>query len=323
MKYYEGHFDNRQIWSPTLACDDNWAAAFNNGFLKPFKPENVFNRYSEGKLSKIFTTLLDLAGDKTNYSDKTSTLMIFDDLVSQIPRTKNNTCYKIARNHRHPAISDVFVSQEYSGLPTCLRKNTTCIILYGCDDGAEIKSILDQQGGRIGRNRLFRMWMKCMSVKYGFLYINKEDRHHPRYFQNFHTELDPMDFSNDHVKDMYSELIALTKDKVIEDKGENVPQKIKQQIDETVEDITEEDEVDMIEEIPEKDLTICPCKLKNMKDISELCDNGLNLLADALGLDLDITSKDELIEELRTYKLSTLKRVLLRKRKKLNNNDLK
>ncbi len=212
IKWYDGFFDNRIAFSPTMAIDDNWKAAFLKGTIKTFNRRNTFKHYNEEKLCKIWKAIKKENKGKKDYNDKLKTLILFDDIVGELPRTRSNCAYKIARNHRHYGVSAITISQEYTGLAPVLRKNATGLLLYGTTDGSEIKTITEQQGGFIGKNRFFRMWAHCISKPFGFLFINKDAKDGHRYFCNFEEELFPLNFSNERVKDMVEELeLALGK----------------------------------------------------------------------------------------------------------------
>ena len=206
LKWYDGFFDNRIAFSPTMMIDDNWKAAFIKGTIKPFNKRNTFKHYDEEKLCKIWKEIKRENRGKKDYNDKLKTMILFDDIVGELPRTRSNCAYKIARNHRHYGVSAITISQEYNGLAPVLRKNATGLLLYGTTDGSEIKTITEQQGGFIGKNRFFRMWAHCISKPFGFMFINKDTKDNHRYFCNFEEELFPLDFSNERVKDMIEEL---------------------------------------------------------------------------------------------------------------------
>ena len=345
LKWYEGMFDNRIAFSPTMVIDDNWKTAFIKGTIKKFNRRNTFKHYHEEKLCKIWKAIKKENKGKEMYADKLKTMILFDDIVGELPRTRDNCCYKIARNHRHYAVSNIVISQEYTGLAPVLRKNATGLLLYGTTDGAEIKTITEQQGGFIGKNRFFRMWAYCISKPYGFLFINKDQKDKHRYYCYFEEELNPMDFSNERVKDMVEELeIALGKNKgqeVLPDReskdegkrtaeerdndGDETRDKELQDGDKTIKKDVNGDgkKEDVVPDVKDDQLHVCHCKMAVIKDISTVCNNGLNLICNALDIDVDGMSKEDMIEELKGYKTSVLKRVLLREKKKLGQKDLK
>ena len=323
-QFYEGAFDNRIVASPTLMIDDNWKAAFKNDVIKPFNRRNVFKKYNDAKLNKIWKAIKKENKGKDNFADKLKTSFLFDDIVGQLPRTRDNVCYKIARNHRHYGVSHTFISQEYTSLAPVIRKNATGIILFGTTDGAEIKTIVEQQGGFIGKNRFFRMWAHCISKPYGFLFINKDQKDKHRYFCYFEEELKPMDFSNERVKDMIEELeLALGNTPNDNSNSKNGKEEI---VDEKLQDSNDtikKEGVAVIPDIKDSELHICKCKMNVIKDIANVCNNGLNLICNAMGVDVEGMSKEEMIEELDGFKIGKLKKVLLREKKKLDKKDLK
>ncbi len=346
-KFYEDTFDNRIAFSPTLTIDDNWKAAFTTGVVKPYKKSNVFSRYNDAKLNKIWKAIKKENKGKDNYNDKLKTSFLFDDIVGQLPRNRDNACYKIARNHRHYGASHTMIGQEYCAFAPVLRKNATGIILFGTTDGAEIKTITEQQGGFIGKNRFFRMWAHCISQPYGFLFINKDIKEKHRYFCYFTDELNPLDFSNERVKDMIEEIEnALGKGgqndnansggKIIEEEKEDVEEeeekpkpkrkrKKREITDKKLQegnDTIEKNGKQVVPDIKDSQLHICKCRMKVIKDIQNVCNNGLNLICNAMGIDVEGMSKEEMLEELEGFKTSKLKKVLIREKKRLGQKDM-
>ena len=318
LKFYENAFDNRIAFSPTMSIDDNWKAAFTKKTIKPFNKRNMFKHYNEAKLCKIWKSIKKENKGKKDFSEKLKTLILFDDIVGELPRTRSNCAYKIARNHRHYAVSAITISQEYCGLAPVLRKNATGILLYGTTDGAEIKTITQQQGGFIGTNRFFRMWCHCISKPYGFLFINKDQKDKHRYFCYFEKELNPLDFSNERVKDMVEELEnALGNEKNDNDNTSNkeIISREPKEINKIINGVKEI----VIEEKQQKDLHKCNCKIKLIKDINQICPNGLNLLADALHIEnTEEMSKEDLIKKFEGFSVKMLKKVLSRQKKILS-----
>ncbi len=371
LKWYENYFDNRIAFSPTMIIDDNWKAAFLKGTIKPFARKNMFKNYNEAKLCKIWKAIKKENKGKENYNDKLKTMILFDDIVGQLPRTRDNSCYKIARNHRHYGVSNITISQEYNACAPVLRKNATGLLLYGTTDGAEIKTITEQQGGFIGKNRFFRMWAHCISKPFGFMFINKDTKDNHRYFCNFETELFPLDFSNERVKDMIEELKLAQgtaerngQPKQEEEKKEDIeeekPKKTKKGKNKKIDpklikaqkerdafeagvkittdevkveivnkklqdsnDTIEKNGEKVIPDIKDSELHICKCKMSVIKDISNVCNNGLNLICNALDIEVEGDSKEDMIEALSKFSTKSLKRVLAREKKKLGSKDIK
>lgn len=293
LKFYKGMFHNRIIFSPTFNIDDNWRNAVKEKVIEPFKRGNIIGKYDEEKLTKIWKGIKHENNDKETFGDKLKTLLIFDDVISDLNRKKNTTMFKIARNHRHYAVSNIIISQEYVGLAPVIRKNATGIVILKTTDSLELKTILDQLSGLVGRWRFLRMYLHCISKPFGFLFINKSAVKEDCYYCNFDILLDPFKFSNVRSKDIIAELNGNTKEGI---PGTN--------------------EVEEIEEIPKKDLTKCPCVVNKIKDVEGICDNGLNLIKNAM--EIESNNKEELIKKLKKVKISIIKKVLRKEQKKIN-----
>lgn len=302
-KFYQGSFDNRIMVSPTFKIDDNWKAAIKNKVIEPYKRQNISSRYNDAKINKIWKAIKQENKSKDMFADKLKTHFLFDDVIGELPRTRDNAMYKISRNHRHYGVSATIISQEYNGLATPIRKNATGIILFGTTDGGEIKTIIEQQGGFVGKNRFLRMWAHCISKPFGFLFINKDLKDRHRYFCFFTEELNPLDFSNERVKDMIEELeIALgntpndnenTGNKIID-----TPKEIKK--------ITKK----IKKNIPKKLKGKCDCKLKIKKDINSLCNKCIEEVSGKLHIETDGLSREQILKKINRLRFPIIKKML-------------
>jgi hypothetical protein len=209
MKWFKGRFDNTYIFSPTIYNDSSWIVAMEKGIIDEVPEDNITEGYSEFKLKKIWANIKTYNYGKVKQHDKLQTLILFDDIVGELPKAKSNTCFKIARNHRHQGVSSIFISQEYKALDTVIRKNTTGLILLKTDNYKEIEAICEECSGLIGKWRFLRMWVDCISKPYGFFFINRDDKKRTRFFCNFETELNPMNYSNERVRDIVQEFGSL------------------------------------------------------------------------------------------------------------------
>ena len=294
--YYDGEFDSRIMFSPTFKIDDNWKAALDNGTIKPYKKENFSNRYNEAKLNKMWKCIKKENKSKKNYNDKSKVYFLFDDIIGELPRNRANSMYKIARNHRHYGVSNTIISQEYTGLAPVIRKNATGIILFGTTDGGEIKTITDAQGGFIGKNRFFRMWAYCISKEYGFLFINKDYKNKHRYFCKFNEELNPMDFSNEKVRDMIDELQTIIDNNPTYEKEDK----------EDKEDI----DTEYTEDTEYNHKNCEGCVLEKKKDLKDFCYKCLIKVGEKLRMDTDDLDKEELLKKINKIRLPIIKKMI-------------
>ena len=77
--------------------------------LNSYSDNELFKKYNELKLNKIWRAIKKENKGKDNFNDKLKTLILMDDIVGQLPRTRDNCCYKIERNHKHYGVSSIFI----------------------------------------------------------------------------------------------------------------------------------------------------------------------------------------------------------------------
>lgn len=201
LKWYKGYFDEIFIWSPTFKIDNNWTIAMNQGIIDVPK-ENIFKKYNENKLKKIFNEIKKKNKGVKNYDEKVKTLFIFDDIIGELPRQQKGYFNNISRNHRHFGISHITISQEYKAVSPTFRKNIFGVCLWNSGNTLERKAIIEEVGGTIGMNRFERIWNYAVSgSRYDFLYIRQfEHDERKKYYKNFEESINPYQFSNDKIQ---------------------------------------------------------------------------------------------------------------------------
>ena len=148
MMFYKGMFDQIFVYSPTINLDKKWEFV-----IKKLKipDENRFEKCKEAQVSGLIERVKE-ANESLRQKDKIRTLMIFDDCVENLPKSKKiSFINRLAMNHRHYFISHIIVSQSFKKLDPVVRLNTTGIILFGNDNTAERMKIIEELAGNIGR----------------------------------------------------------------------------------------------------------------------------------------------------------------------------
>ena len=239
LKWYAGYFDQIYIWSPTFSLDVSWQIAIDDDIIDVDK-KNIFKKYSENKLVKIFNSIKKKNKGIKTYDEKVKTLFIFDDIVGELPRKSKTIFNNISRNHRHYGISHITLSQEYKAVAPVFRKNTFGVCLWNSGNSLERKAIVEEVAGAIGMNRFERMWIKATNTsRFDFLYIKQfEHDIRKKYYQNFENVFNPYSFANDKIK--LNEEIPISTIPVTDINNEEIP----------VTDINNEE---IIEEINDED----------------------------------------------------------------------
>tara|TARA_R110000868_G_scaffold137660_2_gene351218 strand:- start:1271 stop:2170 length:900 start_codon:yes stop_codon:yes gene_type:complete len=179
LDWYYNYFDNVFIWSPTINIDTKWNLLIDR---LEIPAENLFSDCKEADVTGLMRKIKDFNSGREN-KEKIKCLFIFDDTVELIPKGKKvSWINRLAMNHRHYNISHIIVSQSFKKLDPVVRSNTTGMILFNTDNTAERVKIVEELAGNLGKMRFEEMWMNCVNIQYGFLYINYDTR---VVYQNF------------------------------------------------------------------------------------------------------------------------------------------
>lgn len=171
--WYFSMFDNVFIFSPTINLDRKWKDLIE---ALRIPEENLFSSYKEAEVSNIINQIKDFNSSREN-KDKCKCLLIFDDIIESLPKGKKKTALnKLAFNHRHYYISHIIISQSYKKIDPVVRSNTTGLILFNVDNQAEREKIFTELCGKMGKNRFEELFNEATKEKYGFLYLNYDNR---------------------------------------------------------------------------------------------------------------------------------------------------
>ena len=102
LTWYWRYFDNIFVFSPTVHLDVKWKLLIDK---LQIPPQNVFTKYEEKNLVMLMNKIK-MANKGKNNKEKLRTLIIFDDIIEQLPKGKKiSSLNKLAMNHRHYQIS--------------------------------------------------------------------------------------------------------------------------------------------------------------------------------------------------------------------------
>lgn len=188
LVWYKNYFDKIFIFSPTINMDLKWGKLIDKLHIPP---EHLFTSASERKVGGLMNSIKDYNGRQEKNKDKLKVLFVFDDIVESLPKSKKiSFINKLAMNHRHYNISHMIVSQGFKKLDPVVRSNTTGMILYNTDNTAERMKIVEELAGNLGRMQFEKLWLDCVREKYGFLFINYDNR---KVYKNFEKEIADLD----------------------------------------------------------------------------------------------------------------------------------
>jgi len=222
IQIYSQYFERIIIFSPTLTFDKNYQAALENDIIE-IDDKFVFKRYSE----KLLTNILKQLKKEIKKGNQRHTLIIFDDIVSDIPKVGKSKIETLARNQRHYLVSYIFISQEYRAMNVAMRKNCDGLVVFNSDVRLERKAIIEECSSLIGRNRFEKMWYDVCKERFKFLTVRPtEDDLMKKYSYCFQDFIDPFKYDNKRfeVSELYRKK---TKDLPLEQIKEKIKEDIK------------------------------------------------------------------------------------------------
>ena len=176
--YYKNIFDKIYFCSSNVADDlkiyDN---AYNS--LK-FDDKRIFNTINNEIINYI---KLDIETDEDFDKKDFKTLLIIDDLITEVANKKNKDLINFILKSRHLKTSIIIISHKYNFLPSVIRNNLTHIILFRSKSKLELdtiyKGIID-----VDDDEFYKIYNDATNEQHNFLYIvlNKNPQ---QYYHNF------------------------------------------------------------------------------------------------------------------------------------------
>lgn len=126
---------------------------------------------------------LDIENDEDFEEKDYRTLLIIDDLISEVANRRNTDLIKFILKSRHLKCSIIIISHKYNMLPAIIRNNLTNIILFRTKSNLELdaiyKGIID-----IDQETFLNIYHKATDENHSFLYsvLNKNPQ---EYYKNF------------------------------------------------------------------------------------------------------------------------------------------
>lgn len=192
LNIYQNMFDIIILFSPTFKFDKNYQEALNNDIIK-LNEKYIFPHYKDETLKKIIKQIKREIKKKTNKK----ILIVFDDCISELPKFGTNQLDILARNQRHLGISYMLISQEYRAIKPSIRKNVDGIVIFDSDQLLERNAIIDENSGKIGKNRFEKMWSSACKERFKFLCCRPiETDIYKKYSYCFEYFINPFEYDN-------------------------------------------------------------------------------------------------------------------------------
>ncbi len=193
LTWYWKYFDNIFVFSPTVHLDVKWKLLIDK---LQIPPQNIFTKYDEKNLTMLMNKIKMANKGKKN-KEKLRTLIIFDDIIEQLPKGKKvSSLNKLAMNHRHYNISHIIISQSFKKIDPVVRMNTTGMILFNCDNSKERFKIIEELAGNYSKKEFERLYIEAVSEKYSFMFLNYDNR---KIFKKFDKQIGDLNRAPEHL----------------------------------------------------------------------------------------------------------------------------
>jgi hypothetical protein len=164
-RFYKNKFDKVVLFSNTYYSDNIWKSC------KTIDPENVHIDYSDDVLEQIIEEQIASVDDE----EPLNTLIIFDDIIQQISKTKSMINKLIMRN-RHYYLTIWITTQKYSLVSPTIRNNTSYYVLFGIKNKKEKEFITNELSDNVNEEDFTKIWNYALDGKnYNFLVISVKD----------------------------------------------------------------------------------------------------------------------------------------------------
>jgi hypothetical protein len=154
------------IWSSTFHLDDPSFEMSDN-----IEKANVYNEYSESTVMDLVTEQMSIIKQYTK-KKAPSLLFIFDDIINDLPASRQTVMNKLFFSARHYKISLILLSQQYKMCPRPVRLNASDIIIFQTGNNMEISKIAEEQA--ISKEEFIRLYKHATSEPYSFLVIHNK-----------------------------------------------------------------------------------------------------------------------------------------------------
>lgn len=173
-QFYANRFDKVYIVSPSYYHDRNF--------------ESVRDSLPESQISTVYSDDWITKQIKKKKDDE-RILFIVDDCITEA-KFKNpkatSILNTIAVNGRHMNVSLIITSQKITGISTYIRSQADGIITFALRTEAEIKALYDDNSiGGLSYSEFKALYSHATNEKYGFLYINYQDKECYRRFTRY------------------------------------------------------------------------------------------------------------------------------------------
>lgn len=177
-KYYKRFFDRVEIISESIQT-------LPKSFLKLLNEEQQHEKFEDDLIYDLVT--------KMKESENDNNLIVIDDCIRSIGRSKNLSKLYLNRRHithdpnkeGHGGLAILTTSQKYTLLPLEFRNANSDIILFKTSNNAELNRIKDELLLDLDKHQQDELLKLAWEKKYNFLYIKVNSPLEDKYYINF------------------------------------------------------------------------------------------------------------------------------------------
>lgn len=167
-KAYRGRFDNVYLVSPTAATD----AKFERLVGELQAEDKFFDKLDQPTVEEIFERIQSAndEGRRQKRPVKPLHLLILDDCVCDLPKSRSSVLDRIVIQSRHHNVSLIITSQKYNLLNRTLRANADLISFFPSLNSKEVASF--QEDLNISPHVFYKLYNKATDSQNSFLHCN-------------------------------------------------------------------------------------------------------------------------------------------------------
>lgn len=186
-KIFKAH--NIFVMSPTFIMDESYKDI--RKYMEDLD-DNIIDNYDEDFLSKIIERQKDCKTEKT----LEPVLVIVDDLITEIPITRNNVIKNLFLKGRHYGISCIITSQVYKLMPKGIRLNANGSIYFVNNMNKRERNDISEEQSTDYFNEMCNFIRDVDYNQYDFLFVNPKLKMSERFYRNFNKKLILEDIKN-------------------------------------------------------------------------------------------------------------------------------
>ena len=162
-KYFK---KNIFIWSSTFHLTDPSFEMSDN-----IEKGNVYDEYNENTVMEIVNEQIEII---KKYTKKKAPhlLFIFDDIINDLPMSRQNVMNKLFFSARHYNISLILLSQQYKMVSRPVRLNASDVIIFQTGNNSEVQKIAEEQA--IPADKFKQILKDATSEPFSFLVIHNK-----------------------------------------------------------------------------------------------------------------------------------------------------